>query len=65
MEIIIDKQNDIKTCFEFNNVLDEISYVFEEISNLLAKGIDINDISILNVKNEYINTIKASITIKG
>lgn len=58
VEMIIDKQNDIKICFEFNNVLDEISYVFEEISNLLAKGIDINDISILNVKNEYINTIK-------
>lgn len=58
--IEIKKQDlyDIKKCYEFDSMLNEIIYVFEQISFLIDKEIDINKISILNVNDDYINTIK-------
>ncbi|MCM1443848.1 MAG: hypothetical protein NC096_00855, partial [Candidatus Amulumruptor caecigallinarius] len=46
-EFVIDK------CYEFENMLDEISFIAEKISNLISNNVDINDIAILNVEDEY------------
>ena len=56
---IIEPENkyDVKICHEFNNMIEEITYVFATISTLIENKIDINEISILNVTNDYLNTI--------
>ncbi|MBQ6494608.1 MAG: PD-(D/E)XK nuclease family protein [Bacilli bacterium] len=44
--------------YEFNDIEGEVSFVAEKIINLINDGIDINDIKICGIGNEYKNTIK-------
>ena len=45
------------TIFEFNTLEDEVNYVAKEISKLILSGVDINQIKIANISEEYFNTI--------
>ena len=49
---------DLKECFEFNYIEEEITFVLEKISGLIKKNIDISNIKLLNVTSEYIEPIK-------
>lgn len=57
---IIDKNynNYSHKVLEFNTLYDEIEYVAYKICELIETGIDINDIKISNINEEYINPIK-------
>lgn len=44
--------------YEFNNIKEEVEFVFNKISDLLIQGIDINKIKLLNVSSEYIPYLK-------
>lgn len=44
--------------YHFNDIEEEVEYLFNEISLLLQKGIDINNIYIMNAGNEYIPYLK-------
>ena len=50
-----DKNYDI---YHVLNINDEVEMVFQRIIDLLNNGIDINNISIMNIDNEYFPTIK-------
>lgn len=54
-EDIIDKKIKI---YEFSGIIDEVEFVFNEISNLLIKNIDINHIKLCNISSEYIPYLK-------
>ena len=60
-EIIIleeNKNNYIPTIHEFGNITEEITFVAENICELINNNIDINKIKLINVKDDYINEIK-------
>lgn len=44
--------------YEFNTIEDEINYVYEQIITLLQKGININNIKITGVTNDYYFLLK-------
>lgn len=50
-----DKEYDV---YHFVNIKDEVEFVFQKISDLLNKGIDINNISLMNIDSEYFPYIK-------
>ena len=52
------KNNKVENIYKFNTLEDEVNYVCISIIELINKGIDINNIKILNINNDYINTIK-------
>jgi len=52
---LLDKRISI---YEFNNISNEVEFVFNRISDLLIDGIDINNIKLMNVTSEYIPYIK-------
>lgn len=54
-EELIDKKISI---YEFNNILNEVEFVFNKISDLLIEGISINKIKLMNVASEYIPYLK-------
>jgi ATP-dependent helicase/DNAse subunit B len=43
---------------EFTNITEEITFVAEKICELIDNNIDINNIKLINVKDDYINEIK-------
>jgi len=60
-EVIIleeNKNNCIPTIHEFGNITEEITFVAENICELINNNIDINKIKLINVKDDYINEIK-------
>lgn len=52
---LLDKKINI---YEFNNISNEVEFVFNKISDLLINGIDINKIKLANVTSEYIPYLK-------
>ena len=50
-----DKKYDI---YHFGNIRDEVEFVFQRICDLLKNNVDINNISLMNIDNEYIPFIK-------
>lgn len=44
--------------YEFKTIKEELEYVFEYISNLINKGIDINNIKIMGLPSDYYGVIK-------
>ena len=57
-EVIDEKNNNYKPLiYEFNTMEEEIEYVARKISELINSGVDINNIKLTNVSNDYINLI--------
>lgn len=54
-EDVFDKEFNI---YQFNNIENEVEFVFNRISDLLIKGIDINKIKLMNITSEYIPYLK-------
>ena len=54
-EDVLDKEFNI---YQFNNIENEVEFVFNQISDLLIKGIDINKIKLMNVTSEYLPYLK-------
>ena len=56
---IIEKENNNyqSKIYEFNNVEEEIEFIARKISELINSGVDINNIKLTNVSNDYINLI--------
>ena len=50
-----DKKYDI---YHSVNIKEEVEFVFQKISDLLKNGIDINNISLMNIDSEYIPYLK-------
>ena len=44
--------------YHFENISDEVEFVFQKICELLKDGVDINNISLMNIDAEYIPYIK-------
>ena len=58
---IINKENEInelKECYQFNHIEEEITFVLEQISKLINNNISIDKIKLLNVTSEYIEPLK-------
>ncbi|MGN0973724.1 MAG: PD-(D/E)XK nuclease family protein [Bacilli bacterium] len=51
------KNNSI-TVYPFNNIKEEVKFIFTEISKLLEKGISYNNIKLINLTEEYHNEFK-------
>lgn len=47
-----------KKVYQFNSIKEEVNFVFSEIAQLIKKGININDIKLLNINDKYNNTLK-------
>ncbi len=47
-----------KYVYEFNDMEEEVSFVASSIVKLVNEGININDIKICGINDEYINTVK-------
>ena len=45
------------TIYEFNTIEEEIEYVAKKISELINSGVDINNIKLININNDYINPL--------
>ena len=52
---VINKKYDV---YHFENIKDEVEFVFQKICDLLNKKIDINNICLMNVDSDYIPYIK-------
>ena len=52
------EEKQIENCYQFNNIFDEVEYIFETISKLINEKVNINDVSIINVTDDYKNVIK-------
>ena len=52
------EEKHIEYCYELNKIFDEVEYIFETISKLINEKVNINDISIINVTDDYKNVIK-------
>ena len=50
--------NYIPKVYEFENCEEEIEYIAREISKLIVSGVNINNIKLANINEEYYNTIK-------
>ena len=50
-----DKKYDV---YHFVNIQEEVEFVFQKISDLLINGIDINNISLMNINEEYYPYLK-------
>ena len=50
-------ENKLDKVYVFDSLEEEINYVIKEISKLIIKGIDINNIKILNVNESYYNDL--------
>lgn len=50
-----DKKYDV---YHFNSIKDEVEFVFQKICDLLNQGIDINDICVMNLDDDYIPYVK-------
>lgn len=48
---------EIKECYLFDSITEEVRYVFKKISELIKKGIDINNIKVCNLDDTYNNLI--------
>ena len=60
-ELIVLKEeynNYIPQIHEFNTITDEITYVAQQICELINNNVNINQIKLVNIKDEYINEIK-------
>ena len=44
--------------YEFEDIEDEVEYLYNSIFDLLSKGVDINNIYVLNAKAEYVSYLK-------
>ncbi len=53
-----EKKNDKFTIYNIKNINDEVEMVFQQIIDLLNKGIDINKISLMNIDSEYNTLLK-------
>lgn len=52
------KQNNYKPAiYEFESVEEEVEFVAREISRLINEGIDINNIKLTNISDDYINIV--------
>ena len=49
--------------YEFSNIEEEVSFAANSISKLILKGIDINNIKLINITSEYLTTIKRIFTL--
>ena len=49
--------NNLNVVYEFNDIDEEIEFVLIKISELLNKGININNIKLMNVTSEYYNSL--------
>ncbi len=47
-------KNLTKTVYSFDNINEEVNYIFNEISNLKDKGISLNNVKICNASSDYI-----------
>lgn len=45
------------TVYESNHIDDELNFVFSKIKYLIASGIDISKIHLMNIKDEYLNPL--------
>ena len=52
---ITDKKYDI---YHFVNIKDEVEFIFQKISDLLNDGVDINNISLMNIDSSYLPYLK-------
>lgn len=55
----IEKENNNykPTIYEFNSMEEEIEFIARKISELINNGVDINNIKLTNVSNDYINIL--------
>lgn len=53
----IDNEKNYKTVYKFNTLNEEVLYVANQIAQLITKGININNIKLVNVKEEYLDTL--------
>ena len=44
--------------YHFDNIKEEVEFIFQKISDLLNNGIDINNISLMNIDDEYLPYLK-------
>ena len=57
-EIIDEKNNNyIPKIYEFNDIDDEVECVAYEICKLIDSGVDIKNIKLTNVSNDYVNIV--------
>ena len=52
-----DNNNYKPTIYEFNSMEEEIEFIARKISELINNGVDINNIKLTNVSNDYINPL--------
>ena len=52
-----ESQYNIKEILQFNTIEEEINFVLKQICNLITKGININDIKIVGLTEEYYNDL--------
>jgi len=48
---------ELKNVFEFSHIEDEINFVMKKISELITNGVDINQIKIMGVDEDYYNDL--------
>lgn len=51
------QENNIPTIYEFDTIEEEVEFVAKEISKLINSGVEINNIKLTNISNDYINII--------
>lgn len=51
------QENNIPTIYEFDTTEEEVEYVAKEISKLINSGVEISNIKLTNISNDYINII--------
>ena len=56
--IFYPKLNDKYIVYKFDDIQEEVEFVFQQVANLLKKGININKISLMNLDSEYLPIIK-------
>ena len=58
IKYIQNNNEELKSIYEFDFIEEEIEYVSFKIANLIENGTDINNIKLVNVNSEYVNSIK-------
>lgn len=51
------QENNIPTIYEFDTIEEEVEFVAKEISKLINSGVEISNIKLTNISNDYINII--------
>ncbi len=56
--IVYPKVSKKQVVYHFDNLNEEVEFVFQKIIDLLNEGVDINNISLMNITDEYLPIIK-------